>query len=184
MCEVFEEGIRVTRETHTPALFHVEEMTQPQGHSTSGSHERYKSMERLEWEREWEGIKKMREWIISNALANEDELNSVEEKAKEHIRESKAAAWEQFILPIKKQITKAAELINGLANNLPQERSALEKIAADLSAIREPLRRDVLKALNAALDLAGDSDDAFWTKDYYNELLAENKKLYNSHLYN
>lgn len=57
MCEVFEEGIRLARETHTPVLFHVEEITQPQGHSTSGSHERYKSQERLEWEREWDGIK-------------------------------------------------------------------------------------------------------------------------------
>ena len=66
MCEAFEEGIRLARETHTPALFHVEELTQPQGHSTSGSHERYKTPERLEWEREHDCIKKMREWIIDS----------------------------------------------------------------------------------------------------------------------
>ena len=64
MCEAFEEGIRLARETHTPILFHVEEITQPQGHSTSGSHERYKSPERLDWEREWDGIRKMKEWLI------------------------------------------------------------------------------------------------------------------------
>ena len=74
MCEVFETALRSVRQTHTPVLFHVEEVTQPQGHSTSGSHERYKSPERLEWEREWDGIKKMKEWIIENALAGEDEL--------------------------------------------------------------------------------------------------------------
>src|SRR5436190_59157 len=69
MCESFEEGIRITRETHVPVLFHVDEMTQPQGHSTSGSHERYKPPERLQWERERDGIRKMREWIVENALA-------------------------------------------------------------------------------------------------------------------
>ena len=74
MCEVFEEGIRLARETHTPVLFHVEEITQPQGHSTSGSHERYKSPERLDWEREWDGIKKLKQWIIANMLADEEEL--------------------------------------------------------------------------------------------------------------
>ena len=67
MCEVFEPAIQKIRDTHIPALFHVEEVTQPQGHSTSGSHERYKSPERLEWEREWDGIKKMREWVLDNA---------------------------------------------------------------------------------------------------------------------
>ena len=76
MCEEFEEGIRIARETHMPALFHVEEMTQPQGHSTSGSHERYKPSERLDWEREWDCIKKMREWIIDNMLATDEELKS------------------------------------------------------------------------------------------------------------
>ncbi|HYK57426.1 MAG TPA: thiamine pyrophosphate-dependent dehydrogenase E1 component subunit alpha, partial [Flavisolibacter sp.] len=74
MCETFEEGIRLARETHTPALFHVEEITQPQGHSTSGSHERYKAPERLEWERKWDCMRKMREWLIANLLATEEEL--------------------------------------------------------------------------------------------------------------
>ena len=67
-------AFRLARETHVPVLFHVEEITQPQGHSTSGSHERYKTQERLEWEREWDGLKKMREWIIENALSDEEEV--------------------------------------------------------------------------------------------------------------
>ena len=78
MCEIFERAIQNIRETHTPALFHIEELTQPQGHSTSGSHERYKSTDRLNWEREWDGKKKMREWIISNSLASEEEINILE----------------------------------------------------------------------------------------------------------
>jgi pyruvate/2-oxoglutarate/acetoin dehydrogenase E1 component/TPP-dependent pyruvate/acetoin dehydrogenase alpha subunit len=184
MCEAFEEGIRLARETHTPVLFHVEEMTQPQGHSTSGSHERYKSPERLEWEREWDGIRKMKEWIIANALAEEDEINEVTDIAKQHVRDSKAGAWNKFLAPIKEQVTRAADLINTMAKALPAQKDALEKMAAELVNNREPLRRDVLKTLNEALDHAGTTDAAYWTKDYYNDLLEENRKLYNTHLYN
>ncbi|MFI5133440.1 MAG: thiamine pyrophosphate-dependent enzyme [Chitinophagales bacterium] len=184
LCESFEEGIRLARETHTPVIFHVEELTQPQGHSTSGSHERYKTGQRLEWEKEWDCIKKMREWIIANTLADEKELDNLEEKSKEHARESKALAWEEFIVPIRHQVARACDLISNMANSLPQHSGSLQKLTADLSANREPLRRDVLKTLNAALDLAGNADTAYWTKDYYYDLLAENKNLYNSFLYN
>ncbi len=99
MCEVFEEGIRLARETHTPVLFHVEEITQPQGHSTSGSHERYKSPERLEWEREWDGIKKLKQWIIANMLADEEELDDIAEKAKLHVKESRACCMGKIYYP-------------------------------------------------------------------------------------
>lgn len=184
MCEAFEEGIRLARETHTPALFHVEEMTQPQGHSTSGSHERYKSSERLEWEKDWDGIKKMKEWLIANALATDEELNKIADEAKEHAKESKAAAWEKFITPIKGQVARTSDLINDMAGKIPGQSESLRKLASELLSNREPLRRDVLKTLHAALNIAGNNDAAFWTKDYYNDLLTENKKLYNTHLYN
>lgn len=184
MCEVFEEGIRIARETHTPVLFHVEEITQPQGHSTSGSHERYKSDERLEWEREWDGIKKMKDWIVSNALAEEYELDEIAVKAKKHVRESKTAAWNKFIAPIKQQVTRVAEHVETLANAVPEQAAALQKIASTLLAEREPLRRDVLKALKDVLDLAGNNDAAFWLHDYYKDLKEEAKKIYHTHLYN
>lgn len=184
MCEVFEEGIRITRETHTPVVFHIEEMTQPQGHSTSGSHERYKSAERLAWEREWDDIRKMREWMIATELAAEDELDDLQKEAKDHVKKCRDIAWQQFIAPLKTQVAKACELIGSLAVSLPKHANAFQKLSADLSSMPEPLRRDILKTLNAVLDLAGDSDAAFWTKDYYNDLLAENKKVYNSLLYN
>jgi len=184
MCESFEEGIRITRETHVPVLFHVEEMTQPQGHSTSGSHERYKPPERLEWEREWDSIKKMREWILENTLASDEELVELEQHAKEFVRESRLKAWEKYLGPIRKQVKQTVELINNLANNLPQQAAQLLKLSSELISNQEPLRRDVLKTLNAALDLANDHDAAYWTKDFYTDLLNENKNLYNSHLYN
>lgn len=184
LCEKFEEGIRLAREKHEPVLFHVEEITQPQGHSTSGSHERYKSEERLQWEKEWDGIRKMREWILANALANEAELNELEEKAREHVKESKARAWEQFVAPIKKQVGKSAELISHLAAAIPQQAGQLQKISSELSSMREPLRRDVMKTLFAAIQVVGENDAAFWLKDYYKELQEESRKLYNSFLYN
>jgi pyruvate/2-oxoglutarate/acetoin dehydrogenase E1 component/TPP-dependent pyruvate/acetoin dehydrogenase alpha subunit len=183
MCEVFEEGIRVARESHTPVLFHVEEITQPQGHSTSGSHERYKSPERLEWEREWDGIRKMKEWIIDNALANAEELDAIAEEAKEDAKASKQAAWDKFISPVKEQVSRAADLIRSAARSLPQLNAALEKLVIELTSIREPLRRDVLKTLHSALGLMGETDSAYWTRDYYNDLQKENKQLYNTYLY-
>ncbi len=184
MCEVFEEGIRLARETHIPVLFHVEELTQPQGHSTSGSHERYKSAERLQWEREWDGIKKMRDWIIASVLSTEEEIENIESDAKRIVKEEKAKAWEKYQAPIKAQVIKVTELISSLSGSIPEKSATLQKLSNLLSSNYEPLRRDVLKTLNAALDIAGDQDAAFWTRDYYHDLLKENKEHYNSHLYN
>jgi pyruvate/2-oxoglutarate/acetoin dehydrogenase E1 component/TPP-dependent pyruvate/acetoin dehydrogenase alpha subunit len=183
MCEVFEEGIRLARETHTPVLFHVEQITQPQGHSTSGSHERYKSPERLEWEREWDGIRKMREWILANALAVEEELAEIESEAKENVRDRKNKAWEAYLVPIKAAVAKAVDLLNDVANKVPAG-NEIAGLSMELASLREPLRRDLLRILHSALTLAGDHEAAYWLKDYYNDLLQEAKGLYNSHLYN
>ena len=182
LCETFEEGIRLARETHTPAIFHVEEITQPQGHSTSGSHERYKTAERLEWERDWDGQKKMREWVIANALATEEEITAIEEETKELVRQQKQAAWEAYLQPIKLQVTRAVDLLNDAAakSGIAQ----LGTLAGELSALREPLRRDVMRILNAALDVLGENEAAFWIRDYYNDLKKEARSLYNTHLYN
>jgi len=184
MCEVFEEGIRLARETHTPALFHVEELTQPQGHSTSGSHERYKSPERLQWEREFDGLKKMREWMLHSALSTDEELNRFESKAKLHVKDERTKAWEKYQEPIKKQVRKIVELSESLATNIPNKTETIQHLSKELSSNREPQRRDVMRSLHAILNAAGDNDAAFWAKDYYNDLLKENELLYNSHLYN
>lgn len=184
MCEAFEEGIRLARETHTPVLFHVEEITQPQGHSTSGSHERYKSPERLEWERAWDGRLKLREWILSNALASEEELEEIEQEAKDHVRQAKTAAWDGYLAPIKAQVARATELINDLSEKVPAATGELQNLSKELSSLREPLRRDVMRILHAALKAAGNTDAAYWLNDYYNELKKENWNLYNTYLYN
>lgn len=184
MCEVFEEGVRLARETHTPTLFHVEELTQPQGHSTSGSHERYKPSERLEWEREWDGIKKMREWLLANMLADEDDIDGIEREAKEFVRKAKQDAWEDFLNPIKQQVSKAVDLINDVASKIPGHSNELHQLAKEISSNREPLRRDVMRILNAAIILAGSNEAGYWLKDYYNDLQKENGALYNTHLYN
>ena len=184
MCEVFEEGIRLARETHTPALFHVEELTQPQGHSTSGSHERYKSPERLQWEREFDSIKKMREWILHSALSSEEELNRLESKVKLHVKDERTKAWEKYQGPIKEQVQKIVELSKSLAANIPAKAESILQLSKELASNREPQRRDVMGSLNAILNAAGNNDAVFWAKDYYNDLLKENGLLYNSHLYN
>ena len=184
MCEAFEEGVRLARETHTPALFHVEEVTQPQGHSTSGSHERYKTPERLQWERDFDGLKKMREWILDSALSTDEELNRLESKAKLQVKDERTRAWEKYQEPIKRQVRKIVELSGSLATSIPNKANAIQKLTKELSTNREPMRRDVMRSLNAILNAAGDNDAAFWAKDYYNDLLKENELLYNSHLYN
>lgn len=182
MCETFEEGVRLARENHTPAIFHVEELTQPQGHSTSGSHERYKSPERLEWEKQWDGLKKMREWIIANALATDHELNEMEEEVRQQVRKEKNDAWTNYLAPIQQQVERSIDLVKTAAQKSGY--TELDSLSSELSSIREPLRRDVMRTLNAALDILGDHDAAYWLKDYYNQLLDENRKLFNSHLYN
>ena len=180
MCEVFEEGLQKIRDTHTPALFHIEEVTQPQGHSTSGSHERYKSADRLEWEKNWDCIKKMREWMLASGLATITELNSVEVEAKEFVKEAKANAWEKFIGPIKKQSEQAVQIINGLQVLSP----AVQQIAAELSNNKEPLRRDVLKTLALVSDAAVGVKGVEKVKAYAAQLKNEAAGLFNTYLYN
>ena len=139
MCEVFEEGLQKIRDTHIPAVFHVEEITQPQGHSTSGSHERYKSVERLEWEKEWDCIRKMRQWVIDNGIATHDELLAIEEEVKEAVKQSRNRAWEEYSAPIKEQANAAVKLIRATVVNDIDRYNTLQKIAKELETNREPL---------------------------------------------
>lgn len=180
MCEVMEQAISKTRETHVPCLFHVEEITQPQGHSTSGSHERYKTPERLEWEKDWDGIARMREWILSNALASEEELIDIETRAVAFVKESKQRAWDKYLAPIKEMVQNASEMMLQLGAGNDQ----VNKIVNDLKAIREPLRRDVLKAVSNVLRLLKNNPTSAALKNYYEDLQTKQQQLYSSHLYN
>ncbi|MFI5153716.1 MAG: thiamine pyrophosphate-dependent enzyme [Chitinophagales bacterium] len=183
MCELFEAGIQKVRFTHTPAIFHVEEVTQPQGHSTSGSHERYKSPERLEWERTWDGIRKLKDWIIENTLATEEELDEVESAAKDSVRQSKIRAWDKYEMPIRNQVLRTVELIADFKKSDPAHADELEELSRELANNREPNRRDVLRVLHQARLLSGNTQASQDAKQYYDALLEENKSLYSSFLY-
>jgi pyruvate/2-oxoglutarate/acetoin dehydrogenase E1 component/TPP-dependent pyruvate/acetoin dehydrogenase alpha subunit len=184
MCEVFEEALQKVRETHEPALFHVEEVTQPQGHSTSGSHERYKTPERLEWEKEWDCIKKMKEWMLENGLASADELAIVEAAAKETVKEGRNLAWEKYSAPIKAQAANASELIRQSMVNDIDKYNQLQQMANELANNKEPLRRDVLRTIALAVEVAPSSPSAADLNALRRNLLDESTQLYNSHLYN
>jgi pyruvate/2-oxoglutarate/acetoin dehydrogenase E1 component/TPP-dependent pyruvate/acetoin dehydrogenase alpha subunit len=179
MCEILEPAIQKIRDTHTPAIFHVEEITQPQGHSTSGSHERYKTPERLEWEKEWDGLKQMRQWVIANALAEEEELVKIETEATQFVKESKQKAWIKYFEPVKALVAEAIEKLQVLESN-----TQVKKLVDALVALREPMRRDVMKTVAAVLDIVGTDAAANGIKDYYTALKTVNAGLYNTHLYN
>jgi pyruvate/2-oxoglutarate/acetoin dehydrogenase E1 component/TPP-dependent pyruvate/acetoin dehydrogenase alpha subunit len=180
MCEVLEPAIQKIRDTHTPAVFHIQEMTQPQGHSTSGSHERYKSQERLAWEREWDCNKQMREWILTNEIAEEHQLAAIELEVKNWVKESKNSAWEKYITPLKKLVTEACAVMEPLA----ADSAAIKELIQVLSDNKEPLRKDVLKALEASIDIAGEKHNLATVKDFYDKLRKECTKIYNTLLYN
>ena len=177
MCEVLEPAIDRIRETHTPAIFHIEEITQPQGHSTSGSHERYKNADRLLWEKEWDCIKQMRSWIIENALAEEDEIKQIEEESFAQVKAGKQAAWEAYLSPIKNILAEAVSLLEKTNNEV-----ALKQ-ATDLKALREPYKRDILKALAIALYEIPTNASAE-VRSFYNDMLQKNNKEYDAFLYN
>lgn len=185
MCEVLDNAIQKIRDTHTPAIFHIEEITQPQGHSTSGSHERYKSAERLAWEKQWDCNLQMRNWILENSLAEEQELLDIEMNAKKMVKESKQRAWEKYLSPLKQQVQVGSQLMKELAKTVTSENgSVIIKMAEELEASKEPLRRDLMKCLATCLDIAGNNNAANGVRNYYDELAAKNAGLYNTLLYN
>ncbi len=184
MCEVFEQGLLKVRETHVPAVFHVEELTQPQGHSTSGSHERYKTQDRLQWEREWDSIKKMKEWLIENGIATETELDEITEQAKEHTKQSRDNAWNNYLSPIKSEAQKAIELLKEVEVNEPQVQSEIHQTVTELQNIKEPLYRDIMHLLSVVAETKLNNSSLEKIKNYTNNLKKKTHKLYNSNLYN
>ncbi len=169
MCETFEVGIDYARTTHTPVVFHVQELTQPQGHSTSGSHERYKSSERLEWERAWDCNKKMKEWLIVNELTTEEALNQLELEVKQEVRDAKQLAWDNYSQPIKQKVQEAIQLIQ--TNISEAEWAMVAPLCNDLMSNKEPLKRDVFRTVNLVLETlpqhANASAIQSFLKDYH-----------------
>jgi len=182
LCEAFEEGIAKARTEHIPVLFHVEELTQPQGHSTSGSHERYKSPERLQWEREWDCLPKMRSWIIENALYKEDELSAAEDDLRKLVNQARIEAWKLYDEPIQQRKKEVLPLLEELAmySDKKDEILILHRALLDNNF---PFRRDVVAALQQSILIANERSTSHHAIDKLNQLHAENKQLFNSHLY-
>ena len=184
MCETYEKAIKVCREEHVPVIVHVEEMTQPQGHSTSGSHERYKSPDRLEWELEFDPIKKMREWIIESAIATEEELTSFENNAKQAVKEARSAAWNAYLNPIKAEVRDVCVLLDELASSSSNSEFIL-KTKSDLSSITEPIRKDILTCVKKVLRIIRTENNPTKQKlvDWLKLSKIENFDRYSSYLH-
>lgn len=155
MVDTFQKATDVARKEHVPSIVHVVEITQPQGHSTSGSHERYKSRERLSWEKEHDGIRKMREWIISSEIASSEELDMIEAEEIQNIEDIRDASWKAFLEPIEKERQNAVQFIEQIANSSAHAES-LVRIKNRLLGILNPLNRDLMAAASAALRLVKD----------------------------
>lgn len=184
LVETFENGVAQMRETHRPALFHVTEVTQPQGHSTSGSHERYKSKERLAWEQEYDCNVQMRQWVLNMGLATEEELTAIEEAAKQVVKDAQKDAWKAFLAPIKEQRDQLKVLLDDL-----QEQSvnaeAIAALSQELMNNRDVLRRDILSTIKQAMQITRFEDlpARELLYDLKKELEARNADNYNAHLY-
>jgi pyruvate/2-oxoglutarate/acetoin dehydrogenase E1 component/TPP-dependent pyruvate/acetoin dehydrogenase alpha subunit len=179
LCETYEKAAKICREEHVPVLVHVEEVTQPQGHSTSGSHERYKSKERLQWEQDFDCVRQMRLWILANAIASENELTKIEEEAKESVRVAKNTAWSDYLTPIKNEVEEVTAILHQLNN------TDCNRLASELKTIKQPIRKDINTTAKAALRyIIGETSEA------KNKLIQwleaskiQNEHRYGSHLY-
>jgi len=145
LINTYQKASRLARTEHVPVLIHVNELTQPQGHSTSGSHERYKSSERLKWEQSNDCNVKFRDWIISNDIASEEELTTIDRSIKKEVKAGKTKAWKDFSEPIKDEKQAALKLMKTAAVSASQK-VFIHKIIAQLEIIHEPLRKDILSA--------------------------------------
>ena len=194
LIDVYAKASRIARENHTPVLIHVKELTQPQGHSTSGSHERYKNIERLKWEKEFDCIEKMREWILNFELEDgngnilkfvddNQKLISLEKEAKKEVATAKRTAWNAFINEIKQEVTTAARLLEKVAIK-SSNGTFITKIKNDLESLIEPIRKDVLTASRKALRYLKDENfpEKIELQEFIKKSISEASYKYSSHL--
>jgi 2-oxoisovalerate dehydrogenase E1 component len=185
LCLTYDEAVRVARDEHVPVLVHVEEVTQPQGHSTSGSHERYKSADRLTWETEYDCIVQYRKWMIDLGATNDEELDAIVKECKKEVRGAKKAAWDAFLYEIKAEQITAVALIEATAS-ASENKSFVQKLSSDLKTISEPERRDIFVAIRKAIRyIRKDNNPGKETLiNWYKTELSNNEHRYDSFLYN
>lgn len=150
LVETYEKAAAIARVQHIPVLIHVQQLTQPQGHSTSGSHERYKNEQRLAWEVEFDCLTQMRNWLISNNFATNEELLKIELESKKEVLEAKKAAWVSFTNPMKNERHELVHLLNELAQN-GENKPIIDEVISELNSLKEPIRKEILSAARILL---------------------------------
>lgn len=184
LVETYQEASIIAREEHVPVLIHVLELTQPQGHSTSGSHERYKNAERLEWEANHDCNKKMRSWIIESGIATNEALTEIERTIKRDVRTAKKNAWTTFLKPIQNEqqelLSVLSQLISSSSNGV-----FISKLKDNLAAIDEPTRKDILSCARKSLryTIGETSTEKNQLKNWINSYFEKVQPKFSSHLY-
>lgn len=189
LVETYEKAVKVAREEHVPVLVHVQEVNQPQGHSTSGSHERYKSTERLQWETDFDCNNKFREWILNfevegTKIASAEELEQIEKEAKTKVRDDKNAAWKDFTDSLKSDLAELISLLQALA----AESKEVEFIQTEITALQkamDPVRKDILGTARKVLRTikAEQIQSKAMLAAWIQQKIEDNKDRYSSHLY-
>ncbi|MFT7352339.1 MAG: pyruvate/2-oxoglutarate/acetoin dehydrogenase E1 component/TPP-dependent pyruvate [Flavobacterium sp.] len=182
LVETYSKAATIARTNHIPVLIHVKELTQPQGHSTSGSHERYKNEERLNWEREFDCLVKMRSWLLENGLATEEELTEIETTSKKKVLEGKKMAWSSYLNPIKEERTSAINLLQKVAQS-SENKVFIEKIYTDLNSIKEPIRKEIFIALRKVLRLVIGNDGQQEVSQFLTKYTEDIQPKFSSNLY-
>jgi len=185
LIKTYRKAIFYARNEHVPCIIHVKDVTQPQGHTTSGSHERYKSKERLKWEDDFCCIKKMKEWIIKNNIADLDELNDIEISAASNSKKSRNFAWKSYRKDIDEDLQDANAIITRVAQNSPKNKKEIISVRNDLNNIIQPLKSDIQKSLKYVQRIIRSENNI--AKNYLINLISEKSKKYfdeySSHLY-
>lgn len=182
LIEAYERASKIAREEHVPVLVHVQELTQPQGHSTSGSHERYKSKERLAWEVENDCILKMRNWIVDMRFATVEELDTLDKELKKEVLEAKKNAWKAFVDPFKSEQAELVALLQDIAQTSPNK-VFIEKYAQDLASIKEPIRKDIITVARKVLRMIVKEDGRARLAQFIEGYFTSIQPKYSSHLY-
>ena len=184
LIDTFQRAAQVARKEHVPVMIHVLELTQPQGHSTSGSHERYKDKDRLAWEAEYDCNAQMRLWMIANNIATDEELKALEKDIKKAVRDGKKAAWSAFINPVLAEKQDTIALLERVAVS-SSNGVFITKLRNDLDAIAEPLRKDILTATRKALRyvVSENSTEKTELQNWINNYIETIQPKYSSHLH-
>lgn len=169
----YEQAAQIAREEHVPVLIHVQELTQPQGHSTSGSHERYKNADRLAWEADYDCIRQMKLWMIAINIATQEELDEIDNAVKKEVLEGKKAAWSAFVDPIKTEQKELVTLLENIAAS-SENKVFIQKFSSDLAGIKEPIRKDIIVTARKVLRLIakenGKNQLAQWITTYIEKI--------------